>query len=483
VNNRIALVLILGCALTLACGSSESPALRAGAAVVDITPKVWPLPMVGSFSYRPATSAHDPLHSRALVLDDGSLQLAIAVVDSCYIPRSVLDEAKERASKATKIPTNRMLVSATHTHTAPPPAPGVGLRGPEAQAHVENEALYSEQLIQGIVDSIINAHARIEPAEIGWAFTEVEDEVFNRRWFMKEGSIPPDPFGGTTDRVRMNPPRGSADLVRPAGPTDPEVGILSVRSAAGVPLALLANYSLHYVGAILPGGLSADYFGEFAREISIKLDAPADFVGILSNGTSGNINNIDFTQTRTIREPFEQVRKVAGKVADAVAQAYDAIEHKPSASLSMAERELTLALRKPSAEVYENSQELLTNVPLADYGRQHIYAQWAIALHDGPDSIDVKLQAIRIGDLGIAALPFETFVEIGLELKSKSAIRPMFTIELANGAEKYLPTPEHHELGGYETWLGTSQVETQASVKITKALLELLDEVAPDPAQ
>lgn len=439
--------------------------------------------MVGSFSYRPATSAHDPLHSRALVLDDGSLQLAIAVVDSCYIPRSVLDEAKERASKATKIPTNRMLVSATHTHTAPPPAPGVGLRGPEAQAHVENEALYSEQLIQGIADSIINAHARIEPAEIGWVFTEVEDEVFNRRWFMKEGSIPPDPFGGATDRVRMNPPRGSADLVRPAGPTDPEVGILSVRSAAGVPLALLANYSLHYVGAIPPGELSADYFGEFARAITRELDAPADFVGILSNGTSGNINNIDFTQTQTIREPFEQVRKVAGKVVDAVAQAYDAVEHAPSASLSMAERELTLALRKPTAEVYENSQELLTNVPLADYGRQHIYAQWAIALHDGPDSIDVKLQAIRIGDLGIAALPFETFVEIGLELKSKSAIRPMFTIELANGAEKYLPTPEHHELGGYETWLGTNQVETQASVKITKALLELLDEVAPDPAQ
>ncbi len=123
----------------------------------------------------------EPLHSRALVLDDGSLQLAIAVVDSCYIPRSVLDEAKERASKATKIPTNRMLVSATHTHTAPPPAPGVGLRGPEAQAHVENEALYSEQLIQGIVDSIINAHACIEPAEIGWAITEVEDADFNCR--------------------------------------------------------------------------------------------------------------------------------------------------------------------------------------------------------------------------------------------------------------------------------------------------------------
>ena len=88
------------------------------------------------------------------------------------------------------------------------------------------------------------------------------------------------------------------------------------------------------------------------------------------------------------------------------------------------------------------------------------------------------MQALRIVGLGIVSLPFETFVETGLALKRSSPIRPTCVIELANGAEGYLPTPEHHELGGYETWLGTSRVEPQASVKIEEELLSLLREVA-----
>ena len=98
---------------------------------MDITPRDWPLPLIGSFRYRPATGAHDPLYSRAVVLGHGENMVAIAVVDSCYVPRETLDAAKRLAQAATGIPTDRMLIAATHTHTAPPPAPGVGLRGPE----------------------------------------------------------------------------------------------------------------------------------------------------------------------------------------------------------------------------------------------------------------------------------------------------------------------------------------------------------------
>ncbi len=88
------------------------------------------------------------------------------------------------------------------------------------------------------------------------------------------------------------------------------------------------------------------------------------------------------------------------------------------------------------------------------------------------------LQAIRIGDLGIAALPFETFVETGLAIKRDSPLQATFVISLANGAEGYLPTPEHHALGGYETWLGTSRVELKASEKIRERLLAALSKVA-----
>lgn len=463
---------------TASCTVESRPMLQAGAAAVDITPRAWPLPMIGSFRYRPATGAHDPLYSRAVVLTHGKDMVAIAIVDSCYVPRETLDAAKRLAQAMTGISTDRMLIAATHTHTAPPPAPGVGLRGPEPVQDTRTEERYSRQLIDGIAASIARAFERQEPAEIGWVSADLADEVFNRRWFMKDGTIPPDPFGGTTDRVRMNPPAGSPDLVKPSGPIDPEVLALSIRTVAGEPLAVLVNYSLHYVGNIPAGLVSADYFGEFARAISTRLSAGDEFVGILSNGTSGNINNIDFTKRRTRKEPFEQVRNVAGKLADAVAGAYGEIEHSPESKLAMEQTELTLMRRKPTRPILEQSRAILQDISPTELTRRHIYAQRAIDLHNGPADVSVVLQAVRIGDLGIVALPFETFVETGLAIKRASPLQETFVISLANGAEGYLPTPEHHALGGYETWLGTSRVETQASERIEEELLSSLHRLA-----
>lgn len=466
-------------ALTIAsCATGQSGGILAGAAAVDITPQNWPLPMIGSFRYRAATSAHDPLLSRALVLRSGDSTVAIAVVDSCYIPRATVDRAKRLVNDEVGLSPERILVSATHTHSAPPAAPGAGLRGLEPEASPDNERAYFERLVNGIASSIIKSVARLEPAEVGWATASLPDEVFNRRWFMKDGTIPPDPFGGTNDRVRMNPPSASPDLVRPSGPVDPEVVLLSVRTENGSPIGLLANYSLHYVGGIPAEQVSADYFGEFARIVQDRLGAGDEFVGILSNGTSGNINNIDFANRRVRKEPFEQVRHVASKLADKVMAAYEGISHESTLHLDMAQSELSLARRKPTKEILERSRALLADPPDSATARERIYAQRAVDLEEGPDEVTVILQAMRIGRLGIVSLPFETFVETGLAIKSKSPLKPSFVISLANGGEGYLPTPGHHELGGYETWLGTSRVEVEASDKVEAQLLSLLKLVA-----
>ncbi len=479
-NNRARMVcvsLFVSVASTLSCSTGPAPSFQAGAAAADITPKIWPLPLIGSFSFRPAESAHDPLHVSAIVLDDGATQLAIAVVDSCYVQRDVLDDAKQRASERTGIPASNMLVSATHTHSAPPAKPRAAYRIDRGEDLTANETEYSEQLRAGIADAVTQAYETRAAAEAGWGSTQLPEELSNRRWFKKEGTIPPDPFGGTTDTVQMNP--GRKDLLRPAGPVDPEISILSVRTEDGKPLALLANYSLHYVGGIPKGQVSADYFGEFARLIAEHLGAPEGFVGILSNGTSADVNNIDFTGKRPRREPFEQVRIVAGKVADKSLEAYRSIEHSSDVTLAMAESILTLDRRKPTDEGYEQAKKVLTVEDESTLPRRaKPYARRAIELYEGPETVDVKLQAVRIGDLRITALPFETFTEIGLALKEKSPLKPTFTISLANGGEGYLPTPAQHELGGYETWLGTNRVEKQASVKITETLLQLLDEVS-----
>jgi hypothetical protein len=337
---------------------------------------------------------------------------------------------------------------------------------------------YSERLRNGVAQAVADAQSKLEPAELGWGKVEVPEELFNRRWFMKEGSIPPDPFGGTTDRVRMNPPRQSPDLVKPAGPTDPELYVVSVRSHDGSPLALWATYSLHYVGGVPPGKVSADYFGEFARRIAASMrqeGAGDDFVGILANGTSGDVNNIDFQHERPAAAPFERIHQVAERVARAAFEAYKGIGHHRRLELAALVHELTLQRRKPTADGYEQAKLALAEPDETKLPRRaKPYAERAIALYEGPDQTTIKLQALRIGPLAVCAIPFEVFTEIGLEIKEKSPFEDTFTVELANGWNGYLPTPEQHELGGYETWLGTNFVQKDASRKITDELLQIL---------
>ena len=93
------------------------------------------------------------------------------------------------------------------------------------------------------------------------------------------------------------------------------------------------------------------------------------------------------------------------------------------------------------------------------------------------ETVDIKIQAIRIGDLAIVSFPFEVFAEIGLNLKDKSPFGDTFVMELANGEYGYLPTPGHHKFGGYETWLTTNRVQLDASELLTSELLEMLAEL------
>lgn len=464
-----------------AAGLAPTP-FRAGAAASNITPPLG-ASIAGHMADRKVRHVQDELYARCLVMDDGTMRVAIVVVDSCMLPREVVDEAKRLIDHRTNIPPTHVLIAATHTHSAPTATP-IFQSKPDPG--------YVDFLTVRIADGVQRAVNNLAPADVGWGVGSCPQHVFNRRWRMKPGTIPPDPFGNTTDQVQMNPPVASDNLIEPAGPTDSDVWTLWLdrpagdRGGAPAPLALLANYPLHYVGGGPGDHASADYFGFFARRMEAAHARAAHdppFVAILSNGASANVNNIDFRVRRNPLRPWEQMRVVADDVAAAVPRLGQVRRDAP-ATLAVRTANLELAVRKPAEEEVRRAETLVA----AAAGRElrsmpEVYAGETLAMKDYPDHVELVLQVIRIGDAAICAIPCEVFVEIGTELKQKSPFQPTAVFSLANGYNGYLPTPEQHKLGGYETWRAkSSYLEVDASPKITAKLFEMLEAMKEGPA-
>ena len=457
--------------------SGQSGQLRVGTACLDVSPTVTP------FQLRSGKSSfvHDPLHVRAVAFECGEGRAVICLIDAIGIGREMSDIAKSRAAEKTGWNPEDMLICATHTHTAP--KGGEGMHGREAY-----EKLKYEKLEEAIVQAIQS----MEPARVGFSSEDEPSEVRNRRWFLQPGTMPPNPLG-EQDQVKTNANRNH--LVKPAGPIDPEICVIDVRTNRHKPLALIANYALHYVGGVPKkadengrevGMASADYFGEFSRIMPYRLgglNPPANFVALMTNGASGDINNLVFTGSRAPRSPFEQIRIVASKTADASWRAVRKIENYDTKPLiATRQREVDLPYREPNEREISLAKDLLNRTRQereAINSRTTSVATRVIeyAKPEHPRTEPVLIQAFRIGDQAIVSMPFEVLVEIGLEIKKKSPFKHTFLIELANGGYGYLPPPNQHKLGGYETWPGTSRFQPQSSEILIKHLLEMLQEL------
>ncbi|HPA17477.1 MAG TPA: neutral/alkaline non-lysosomal ceramidase N-terminal domain-containing protein [Verrucomicrobiae bacterium] len=474
-------MLLFSLLLVTAAYAADTPKapLLAGAATSNITPLLGTA-IIGGFLPIPAVNVHDELHARCLVLDDGQTKLALVVVELLGIGDSVSIEARKLIEKETGIPSSNVLISAIHTHSAAS-ALGTEFKSPQKADG------YQLFVARRIADGVKCAANRLRPAEVGFATAQAPEHVFNRRWFLKSGAIPNNPFGGS-DQVKMNPPAGSPDLLKPAGPTDPTVSILSVREPGGRPIAVYSAYSLHYVGGVKHGDISADYCGMYCRRLERLMhgdEQDPPMVAMMANGTSADVNNIDFIYPRPPRKPYEQMRFVADDLAGKVRAALASIKYHDRITLAARYRELKISPRKPTAEQMAWARQTLARPEpapgKADLPR--IYAQRTVDIAGYPTSIPVALQVLRIGEVCIGSMPNEVFSEIGLEFRMRSQVQPAFLVELAHGYFGYLPTPKQHELGGYETWLGTNHLEPLASDKMLDALLEMTAEVRPATAE
>lgn len=453
---------------------SRTPApagFRAGAATSNITPALGVVLDGTIMQIGPAKHVHDELHARCLVLDDGTTRVAFVICDTTMIARELVDRARQLISQNTGIPPGHILISATHTHSSPRLIDlGLG----------EANRRYEDFVVQRVADGVQRALNNLAPARIGWGSVQKPEHVYNRRWLLKPDHSLVNPFGEKTDRAWMYP--GKEVALEPAGPVDPEVVFLAVQHSDGHSLAVLANYALHYVGGIPGGTISADYFGAFSRRLEELLGATQDppFVAMMSNGTCGDVASIrvggDGAPRPAPSGPYGKMRFVGHDVAETVAAGFKSVQFQDRPTLAAIESEISLGIRRPDAARLEWAKKTAVPGPASNkLTRPQIYAREAMHLAAMPPQEPVRLQAIRIGDIGIGAIPCEVFAETGLAIKKQSAARHTFVIELANGFHGYLPTPRQHELGGYETWPArSSHLEVAASDRIQAEMLRLL---------
>ena len=449
--------------------------LRAGAAVTNVTPPQFPVLVNGGMLSRSVSEVSTPVNARAIVLDDGKERIAIVVVDSCMMPRPLLDEAKQLASQRTKIKPDRMLISATHTHTAPS---CMGALGTNA------DLTYVPFLREKLAQAIVAAEKNLEPARVGWAVGNAAEYTALRRWIRRPDRMAKDPFGNLTVRANMHAANKWDDVTGESGPEDPDLNLISFQSKDGRPIAVLANFSMHYFSG--ERGISADYFGLFSDGFKSRIAKDSNgnhppFVGIMSHGCSGDIWRRDYRIPPEER-PNPKIEEYADGLLDIAQRIYDTIQYDEDADLAMAEARLHLKYRVPDTQRLEWAQRIVDEMgDSPPKTGDQVYALEQIILHER-QSTDIVVQGLRIGDIGITTTPNETYALTALKLKLQSPLKNTMVIELANGGDGYIPPPEQHFLGGYNTWAARSAgLEIQAEPKIVESALQLLEKAAGKP--
>lgn len=442
----------------------------AGAAQTDITPPLGTI-INGEFVAFYAHTIHDPLYSKALVLQNAGTTLAFVIVDICAMDKDFITGTKKEITDLTGIQAEHILIAATHTHFA---GSILDLLGSPC------DLPYRRSLGKKIVQSVVNALKRLRPARIGFVAVDVPEHLVCRRYYMKPGYKALNPVTGGLDIIKTNPAGDETYIDKRASTVDPELSAVVIQSIEGEWISLLANYSMHYVGDCANGTVTADYFAVFARHITANLKAGENFIAMLSNGTSGEANIWDFLQPDRYPKEAHQKKELIGKdLAAKLSKPLQNIQWETHPLLSASFKYITLGVRKPSAAEVEAAKKIAaqTNYRLINpdaAAMVKIYAREQVLLNEYPDTIEFPVQVLKIGDIFIGGLGGEFFAETGLALKKEINTNKYFTITMANGYIGYIPPAHEIEKGGYETWrCRSSHVKEDGEGVVRNALSEM----------
>jgi neutral ceramidase len=444
----------------------KSSPWQAGMAEIDITPPIG-YRMAGYFDERLSTGTHDPLKAKAIVLQQGRREIALVFCDLIGLSLDVTRAVSARASRATGIPVTNIVIAATHSHTGPLfddvrsdyfHQAAVAKYGGDPQETMDYPAFLTNQLVQVIV----KARASLQPAELDAGVTTQPGMPFNRRFFMKNGT------------VVFNPGKLNPNIIGPAGPVDSDVGILLVKNAKSAErIGGLTVFAMH---ADTVGGtkFSADY--PYFIEQTLRSAYGPDYISAFGAGTCCDLNHIDVSTAGPVHG-----LNVARGLGDSIGQTVIAgVPHlKPMDKPALAIRSKTLMLPLQTITPRQLAEARVILDRLRDTKMNFYLKVRAVRDLDlarlGSER-PAEIQVFRLdSDTAIVCLPAEIFAEFGLEIKEASPFKRTMVITICNDRPGYVPTLKAFKEGGYEVI--NSRFKAGGGEAMVKEAVQMLNEL------
>jgi hypothetical protein len=440
-------------------GGAHAQQLRLGVAEVDITPPVG-APLAGQYYNRYATGTHDPLHVKAMVLEQGGVKIAMAACDLVSLPRDISEAARKMVQKQIGLMPDHVMISATHSHTTPVIMTNPSRYVLEGKAK-EIAQTYTDSLAGKIAESIVEANAKLEPVEMRAGIGKETTLSFNRRYFMKDGT------------VGWNPGKLNPNIAGPAGPIDPGLPVLYFESPDGSkPVAAYVNFALHQDTT---GGLkfSADF--SYTLGQILKMAKGESFFPMFTIGAAGNINHLD-TSRKGEQSSYQEASRIGAVLAGDALKVIQAAPVVNVSQIGVSDEILHFPVpHYTQAEIdWATKTQATYDTPQAAPFLDLVKAGRILELnarHGKP--LDAEVQVFTLGNkVAIVGFPGEMFAEFGLQLKEDSPFPITIVAELADGALVYIPNRIAYEEGNYEPT--AARLPVGAGEKLVNSALDQL---------
>ncbi len=456
---------------------AAQPVMKVGFAETDITPDIG-MEQPGGYGKSFHRTLHDPCKVRAAVFDDGQKRVALVGIDALTVRRELVEPVRKEIQQKCGIPFEAILIGASHSHSSGPTCmvlPGEYDHGSALVKQLAYEksscadAGYLKKVHQALVEAVCTADSRRAEAQCGVG-VGLEDKVaFNRRFRMNNGLS------------YTHPGKGNPDIIGPAGPIDPQVGVIGVWDKQGKLTGCVVNYACH--ATCNPGGISANWI--YYLEQTIRGVMGPDVVVVFLQGACGDVTQVDNLSTDMNPAPERWSRLVGGRVGAEAVKVLLSMEPGCMAPVDYKIKFWDVKRRRPSAERVKQALELVAQDPKKvgstewTFAKETVLLDASLAKHP---TAKVEVQAVQVGPAVFLTNPAEYFCQYGLDIKRGSPFKYTFPVELANDCVGYVPTEEAlgPHGGGYETRLTAySNLEPTAGTQMVQAALELARQMKP----